>query len=76
MNITRADLTSTPAPELAYRDTYPSLGRTVLDSVLALGRATPATGMWAVVLLGAALTISFLVVGGLAMLGYNPAVHY
>jgi hypothetical protein len=76
MNITSADLKSMQAPELTCRVTYPSLGRSVVDSMLILGRTTLISGVGAVVLLGAAIVIAYGLAGALGLLGYDAAASY
>jgi hypothetical protein len=76
MNITRADLKSMQAPELTCRVTYPSLGRSVVDSMLILGRTTLISGIGAVVLLGVAIVIAYALAGALGLLGYDAAASY
>ncbi|MEU8661721.1 hypothetical protein [Actinoplanes philippinensis] len=76
MNIIRNEPKSTVVPEFACRVTHPTLGRSVVDSALILGRTTLISGVGAVALLGAAIVIAYLLAGALGILGVDASGSY
>lgn len=75
MNITSASPKSRPA-ELVCRVTYPSVGRSLVDGMLMLGRTGLITGAGAAVLLGSAMAIGYVLATALGLLGLDAAGSY
>jgi hypothetical protein len=55
---------------------YPSLGRTLIDSSLTVGRTVLVAGVGLGILIGFAMLIAFVLTAGVGVLGFDPSAGH
>jgi hypothetical protein len=72
MNTTRMDV----QPFRSAPIVYPTLGRSIIDSSLTLGRTILVAGVGLALLIGVAMLIAVVLTAGVDVLGLSSASHY
>ncbi|MFC4068889.1 hypothetical protein [Actinoplanes subglobosus] len=72
MNVTRVELPPMPPTRIVY----PSLGRSIIDSSITVGRTVLVTGAALGILIGFSVVIALALTTGAGVLGYDASASY